>query len=262
MKLGIVTDEITRDLDEALSRAEAWGLRHFELREGGERRFPYFTAEETATVEAAVRDGARITAVSPGLFKGYVEDAAQVRREIDEVLPRAVEAALRFEAPLLILFGFQREPNAPPAQRLQVLRAFEAAVERAAAAGLRVAFENEPDFWIDDPAGSMVLLDELDHPAAGLNWDPANLHWSGKEPEYDDFQTILPRLFNVHVKDFTPDDPDVPWRPVGQGTTPWPDLLGWITEESALEHVTLETHCEPLIPNTEAGLDYVRTVLG
>ena len=262
LHLGIVTDEISRDLDDALTRAEGWGIRHFELREGRERRFPYFTGEETAIVEAALREGARVTAVSPGLFKGYVEDAAQVRKELEEVMPRAVEAALRFEAPVMILFGFTRDPNAPPAHRLQVLRAFEAAVEQAAAAGLRVAFENEPDFWIDDPAGSMALLDELDHPAAGLNWDPANLHWSGRKPEREDFDTIRPRLLNVHVKDFTPDDPDVPWRPVGQGITPWPDLLGWIAEDTSLDHVTLETHCEPLVPNTEASLEYVRDVLG
>ena len=261
MEIGIVTDEVARNLAEALEVSAAWGLARFELREGAEGRFPFFTRDEIRLIEAALRRGDRITAVSPGLLKGHVEDQKRLDRELGEVLPRALDLAGHFACPLLIVFGFATYDREPAANRVSVLRAFERVAEAAAEAGLTVAVENEPAFWIDRPDETTALLDELDHPAMRINWDPANLHWGGIKPTYDAFSTLRPYLANVHVKDFTPDDPDVPWRPLGQGTTPWPELLPWIIDETDLQHVTLETHCEPLLDSSQASLEALREML-
>lgn len=259
--IGVVADEVAADLEEALAASAAWGLSRFELREGSEGRFPFFTAEELRLLEAAIGRGNLITAVSPGIFKGHVEDEARLRRELDEVLPRTLDLAVHLESPLLIVFGFAREEDEPAANRVRVLRAFERVAEAADEAGLLVAVENEPGFWIDRPAETMALLDELGHPAMRLNWDPANLHWGGMTPTEEAFHLVRPRLANVHVKDFTPDDPDVPWRPLGQGTTPWEAILPWLLDETDLPHLTLETHCPPLLGNTRASLHWLRAWL-
>ena len=259
--IGIVTDEVARNLAEALDVCSDWGIAHFELREGEQGRFPFFTTTEMALLEATIRRGNRITGVSPGLFKAPVEDTRRLRREHDEVLPHAIDLAVHLECPLLIVFGFAHYDGEPAANRVRVLRAFEHVTEAASEAGLTVAVENEPDFWIDRPAESVSLLDELGHPSLRLNWDPANLHWGGMTPTYEAFSLLRPHLANVHVKDFTPDDPDVPWRPLGQGITPWRDLLSWIRAETDLAHVTLETHCEPLIENSRASLEVLRDLI-
>lgn len=253
-----MTDEVSRTLAEALELAEAWGLTRFELREGGQARFPAFTLDEVAALEAARARGARITAVSPGLLKGPLGDEAKLRRELDDTLPRSVELAVRLGCPLLIVFGFERADGETERDRAAVLRAFERAAEAAAEAGLRVAVENEPHFWADRPPDVAALIEELGHPAFGANWDPANQHWGGHRPTYDDFQTIRPYLFNLHVKDYYPDDPAAPWRPVGQGVTPWSDLLAWAHAETRLAHVTLETHCLPLAESSRQSLDWMR----
>ena len=176
-------------------------------------------------------------------------------------MPRAVDLAVHLECPLLIVFGCAHYDGEPVSNRVRVLRAFEHVAEAAAEAGLTVAVENEPDFWIDHPAESVSLLDELGHPSMRLNWDPANLHWGGVTPSYEAFTQLQPYLANVHVKDFTPDDPDVPWRALGQGITPWRDILAWIYAETDLPHVTLETHCEPLIENTRLSLERLREII-
>ena len=259
--IGVVTDEVTRNLAEALELCSGWNLARLELREGEQGRFPFFTTAEMAMLEGAMRRGSRITGVSPGLFKAPVEDTRQLRREREEVLPRTIDLAVHLECPLLIIFGFARYDGETAANRVQVLRAFEHVAEAAADAGLTVAVENEPDFWIDRPAETVSLLDELGHPSLRLNWDPANLHWGGMEPAYEAFGLLRPHLANVHVKDFTPDDPDVPWRPLGEGITPWRDILAWVREETDLPHVTLETHCEPLIENTRLSLERLRELI-
>jgi len=261
LHIGIVTDEVSRTLTEALDLATSWGIARFELREGGAQRFPGFTREEIAAVEAELRQGAQVTAVSPGIFKGAADDQAEVRRELDDVLPRSIELAARFACPCLIIFGFGRYEDEPEGNRIHVLRAFEEAAEKAAAAGMVVAIENEPDFWIDQPEASAALLDEIGHPHLQLNWDPANLHWGGTRPMHDHFQAVLPHLANLHVKDYYPDRPEAPWLPVGEGVTPWDEILPWVVRETDLPHVTIETHCEPLAESSRRSLTTVQRLL-
>jgi sugar phosphate isomerase/epimerase len=261
LDIGVVTDEVSTDLDEALELGFAWGLSRFELREGSEERFPFFTDREIRRVEDALKSGAEITAVSPGILKGAVGDDERLNRELEQVLPQSIELAQRFNCSRIITFGFARRSDASGDARGEVLRAFEQAAEQAAAADMTIAIENEPNFWIDRPGPAAALLREIGHPALSLNWDPANQHWGGDRPTRDDFEAIRDDLANVHVKDYTPEDPDVPWRPVGDGITPWTDILTWIIEDARLDHVTLETHCEPLIENSRTSLSSLRGLI-
>ena len=263
MNIGIVTDEISRALDEALDVAATWGLLLFELREGSKARFPGFTKEEIARIEAEIAAGATITAVSPGVFKGHVEDQDRLRTELEDTLPRALDLAQRFASPTLILFGFEREAYESARNRVRVMRTLEQAAEMAEAAGINLAIENEPGFWVDRPADTVALLREIDHPRLHLNWDPANLQWGGGTLDEEAVLTLAPHLINLHVKDFSPKKPDQPWVAVGAGATPWPDLLGWLGEADPprLSHITLETHCEPLMQNAEISLERVRRML-
>lgn len=261
LDIGVVTDEVSHDLAQAFEVSREWGITRFELREGGEERFPFFTDREVRLVDEVIRDGAQITAVSPGILKGTVDEEERLHRELEEVLPRAIERAKRFECPRLVVFGFARYEGEPSSNRGRVMQVFERVAERAAAADLTVAIENEPDFWVDRPEPAAALLDEIDHPALTVNWDPANQHWGGLRPDRDGFETLRPHLSNVHAKDYTPDDPDVPWRPIGEGITPWGEILSWIMEDTTLKHVTLETHCKPLIENSRTSLKALRRLI-
>ena len=260
LDIGIVTDEITRDLGEALDYAAGWGINLFELREGSKARFPAFTAEEVSIIDHALTSGSSVTAVSPGIFKGHVEEEDQRRREIERTFPKAIELAQRFNCKTIIAFSFDGCDDAP-ANRLRVLKAFEQIAEQAAEADLQIAFENEPQFWVDRPEQTISLLEEIGHPSLKVNWDPANLHWSGQEPDDEALEKLKPYLVNLHIKDFTPDDEEIPWRPLGDGIVPWEALLPHVLQNTDLAHATIETHCEPLISNSERSIDHFRTLL-
>lgn len=261
LHIGVVTDEVSRDLPEALQMSAGWGISRFELREGGKRRFPFFEPTEISAIETALASGAQVTAVSPGIFKSSSEDEAQVRHELENILPRSLEMAARFGAPLLIVFGFERYAGEPTKNRTRAMRAFEQAAEAAIEADVTIAIENEPNFWIDGPAEATALLDEIGHPALKLNWDPANMHWGGRCPTYTDFVAAKPHMVNLHVKDFYSKRPEAPWLPVGQGETPWGEILPWVFHETALPHITLETHCEPLRESSEQSLEELHRLI-
>lgn len=247
MNIGVVTDEISRDLGEALGYAAEWGISLIELREGARRRFPFFEAGEVDAVEEAMASGTRVTAVSPGIFKQSAADEAETKSELADTLPRAIELAARFSCPTMIAFGFEKVGATTAGERIAAQRAFEAAAELTTAAGMTLAIENEPNFWIDGPAESVALVEEIGHPGIRFNWDPANRIWGGESVTRDDFDTLKPLISNIHVKDFDPADSAAPWVPVGFGIIDWAEILGWVTEArgdlNGLAHITLETHC-------------------
>jgi sugar phosphate isomerase/epimerase len=191
-----------------------------------------------------------------------VEDTDVVEREIEEVLPRVLETAARLECRRIVVFGFERQGGEAEEGRARAMRAFERCAERCKAAGAEALIENEPAFWVDRPAEEARLLEEVGHPALGANWDPANAVWGGADLNRAAFEKLAPFIRNVHVKDYTPDDEDTPWRPLGEGVMAWPDILRWVAEETNLEHVVLETHCKPLVENTHRSLRALREMLG
>lgn len=259
--IAVVTDEVADTLDEALALVRAWGLTKVELREGRTARFPGFTPDEVALLLSARRDGLTVTAVSPGIFKGAVADTARLARETGDTLPRSLDLAARLGAATLIVFGFERTAGEPDDHHARVVEAFARATEAAEAAGLAVAVENEPGFWFDRPEDGAALARAVGRPAFGLNWDPANLHWGGVAPTHDGLRAVLPYLGGLHVKDFYPPDPAAPWRALGEGVTPWPDLLRWVVAEGRLPHVTLETHTLPKADASRRSLDRLRAWL-
>ena len=261
INIGIVTDEVSRNLEEAIELCQEWGIAHYELREGSTGRVPAFTPDELKRLDRLVENGGTITAVSPGIFKGHIEDKARWTREAQDTFPRAIDLAQRLGCTTLIAFGFE-ESDGRSENRLQVLKAFESIAEQVASAGMRIALENEPGFWIDRPDTTVALLDEIRHPLLRLNWDPANLHWSGQEPDDEAVDQLKDYIINLHVKDFAPGDDENPWKPLGEGIVPWKDLLPEILNNVPLSQVTLETHCEPLVENSRKSLDYLLNIIG
>ncbi|NND70054.1 MAG: sugar phosphate isomerase/epimerase [Rhodothermales bacterium] len=259
MNIGIVTDEVSRNLREALDITREWGISHYELREGSESRTPYLTNDEIGLVEERLREGAIITALSPGVFKQPVENEAEIRNDLERKLPATLELADRFDCSTVIIFGFEKLKN-DRASRLGVQRVFEQAASLAEQAGIVLAIENEPAFWIDKPSDSVGMIEEIDHPSLKLNWDPANLHWGGTRPTPDHVEMLAPYIRNLHVKDFTPTDVQIPWRPLGEGETPWSELLAALNEVTdsgilKLGQYTIETHWEPLIDGSRRSLE-------
>jgi sugar phosphate isomerase/epimerase len=243
MNIGVVTDEISRDINEALRFAAEWGIALVELREGAKRRFPFFTPDEVNALDRALAGGTRVTAVSPGIFKQSAANESRIRADLVDTLPRTIELAARLSCPLVIVFGFEKIGVLTRNERVAAQRAFESAAEQTTAAGMTLAIENEPNFWIDGPEESVALVNEIGHPGIRLNWDPANRIWGGSEVTQADFEVLQPLITNLHVKDFDPGDPEAPWVPVGSGTINWAEILGWVTSSGVLSHVTLETHC-------------------
>jgi sugar phosphate isomerase/epimerase len=126
--------------------------------------------------------------------------------------------------------------------------------------GLTLAIENEPGFWCDTGANTAHLLAQVNSRHLRANWDPGNAIGTDETPFPDGYNALKKWIGNVHVKD-TVKGSLVECVPVGEGKVDWQGQLRALARDKIVEHVTIETHCLPLIENSKRNLEVVRKIL-
>lgn len=255
LQVGIVSDEISRDFREALRVGIPLGIRRYEIRNLAAGRAPVCGDAAMRETERIARDeGVEITALSPGLFK-YTHSAVEFRREMAEVYPLAVEWALRWKLPGLIVFGFHKpgatEANAPdfpsdppPAQIIEWL---EEAGARAEGDGLTLMIEPEPICWCDSGRATASLIALTGSDNLKINYDPGNVAWLQNRDPLDEFEAVAPYIANVHIKDLRPleNGPGAPeWVPAGEGMIDYAAHFAALQGIGYTGPVSLEPHMD------------------
>ncbi len=261
MRIGIVTDEISADVREAIQLGMSWGIMDYELRVIGEARVPTVKPE---TVDDLLRlkekFGIRYTALSPGACKGAIDDLETLQRELNETLPETFILAKKLAVPTVIIFGFQRLPQQPDSLLPKVVEAFRQMAAMAAKKELRLVIENEPGFWCDTGQNTARIIAAVDSPFLRANWDPANALGTDEIPYPDGYEAIKKWIANVHVKDTTK-GALIQCVPVGEGKIDWEGQLRALARDRLVRHITIETHCLPLIENSQKNLQRLRQIL-
>ncbi len=261
LALGIVSDEITNDFGEALRHGSSWGIDRYEIRCLTTGRIPKVDPQEIRTVAGLVREhGVRITALSPGMFKAHLSRTAELEEELRSVLPATLDLARELSCPMIIVFGFQREAGEPADREKLAVEYMRRAAEAAAAAGVRIAIENEPGFWCDSGVNTLRIITSTGSAAIGANWDPCNAYGTDEVPYPQGYETLRSRIINVHAKD-TAVGSLIKCVPIGDGALDWQGQVTALLTDRLVEHITIETHCHPLIESSRHNVDILRRMM-
>jgi sugar phosphate isomerase/epimerase len=259
--LGIVSDEVSTDFGEAVRHGIEWGISIFEIRVLGTGRIPSVDGRELREVKSLAKNNAlTISALSPGIFKFPLSESSKLEDELSNTLPRTLELALEFGASLVIVFGFQREQNESPENGLRAAEFLGRAAERAQREGIRLVIENEPGFWCDSGANTANLISMVNSTSLRANWDPCNGYGTSEKPYPDGYQAIKPFIANVHVKD-TKEGALIRCVPVGEGAIDWKGQLEALVQDQVVDHVSIETHCLPLIEKSRQNVETLKKYL-
>ena len=250
MRLSIITDEISQDLDRALGVCEDLGVSTVELRAIGGANVVSHDQSSLRRVKTTLENkGFDVCAISSPFLKCHLyEDGAPQgamhfaspasREEQQDVLERALNVARLLGAPLVRAFSFWRVPD-PASVRGEVVRALAQAVERAQEAGLELGLENEHECNVGTGAEAGWVLDRI--PSLGLIWDPGNEAMMGSRPFPGGYAHVRGRVTHVHLKDV---DSEGNWTKVGTGTVDYLGQLRALAEDGYAGALSLETHYE------------------
>lgn len=257
LELGIVSDEISLDFEEAFRYARAWGIRLFEIRNLLSGRVPFVEESEIRSIESILKnEDVQVTAISPGLFKAPISQREVLEANLRDHLPRALELASRMEVKKIILFGFLREAGEQASNYFTCNEYLRSASEMAKEYGCEILIENEHGFWCDSGSHTAKMLIEIDAPNLKVNWDPCNAYLCD-EALSTGYERVKYLLGNMHVKD-TRAGSHVECVPIGEGAIDWKGQLRALIQDEIIGHVTIETHCHPLVEQSKKNVETIR----
>jgi sugar phosphate isomerase/epimerase len=291
VKLSVITDELSSDLDTSLELARELGFDGVELRGIGDVRYPRVSALDAIRIpELIVEYGLPVVSISSGLFKlahpagaseappvdprvlrwddvldfGDRQDRAErFRLHIEMLLPQTIAAARTLGAPLINAFSFDRlgapadAPIPPP-----VVETLKQAARLAARDGLILSLENEATTWASTAASAAALIEAVDEPNLGLTWDPANAFRAGDDAPYPaGYARIAGMIRHVHVKNARHVSPSGDRRFQFDGEIDWGGQVAALKASGYTGYLSIETHQRPKIAGTRRYLAMLRANL-
>jgi sugar phosphate isomerase/epimerase len=256
-KLGVITDEITQDFEQALLWAKGFGLEWVELRFIWNKYVTEFSADDVKrakdllakhNMKVSVLDSAYFKTPLPGTESKFADAKADPLQsdfaQQNGILERAIARAKDFGTDKVRIFSFLRVPE-PKTVFDRVAKELERTAGIAQREGVRVLLENEFTCNVASGEESAAMLKAVKAPALGLNWDPGNAYDAGETPFPNGYQVLdKTRMWHMHLKDAAPGAKpgESKWMPVGSGKIDFVGQFRALIQNGYDRTMSLETH--------------------
>lgn len=268
-KLGVITDEVTQDFEQALIWAKGFGLDWVELRFVWGKYVTDFASDDVSRardllekykMKVSVIDSPYFKTLLPGTtskFSDPKNDPLQSDFSRQEaVLERAISRAKDFGTDTVRIFAFLRVED-PKAVLDRVAKELDRTSALAQREHIRLVLENEFSCNVATGLESAEMLKLVNSPALGLNWDPGNAFAAGEKKPFPAGYDVLDkkRIWHMHLKD-AQDDPgkaESTWRPMGGGRIDYLGQFRAALKDGYEGTMSLETHYLNAEKNKEAS---------
>ncbi len=224
MKLGVICDGISRDLDRALTVMTEFGLEYAELQFVDDKEIGDQTEDEVRAIgQLIARHGKQVSCLSRHLFAGTTaanRPGDELHRRHMDDLKRVIDIAHALGAPLVRVMTPKKEAilwgeggaeiwNVAGGAWDATLALMQPAIELARSEGVVLVVETGNGTMIHSGYTARRLVDDLD---AGdvlkVLWDPANCCWCHDVAYPDAYDEVRgDTLGHVHLKDVIVDTP-------------------------------------------------------
>ena len=256
-KLGVITDEITQDLGQALDFIAHYSLSYCELRLlWGKNIMSLPPADLQRAKQIIDQHQMHVAEIASPIFKYNLPEmpakASEVRdtfmasytdQDTENLLKKSFEIARLFGTQRVRIFSYWRVEDPEKAfphvrDRLAKAAAF------AAQNKITLLLENEQTCNVATGKEVGRMVREVNSPALRVMWDPANAVALGEIPYPDGYQHVRGLFQHVHAKDAKrdPKTGEVHWLPVGGGSVDWMGQCRALIKDGYHGTMSLETH--------------------
>jgi L-ribulose-5-phosphate 3-epimerase len=267
-KLGVITDEITQNFEEALVWVKGFGLNLVELRFVWNKYVTDFTSDDVKKakdllakhgMKVSVLDSPYFKTLLPGTKSKYAEGKPDPMQsaysEQSALLERAIARAKDFGTDKVRVFSFLRVAE-PKTVFDKVAKELERTAAIAQKEGIRLVLENEFSCNVGTGAEGAAMLNAVKSPAFGLNWDPGNAYDAGETPFPNGYDMLdKKRIWHMHLKDAAPalKGGETRWVPIGSGKIDYVGQFRALIKNGYEGTMSLETHYMNAANNREAS---------
>ena len=250
-KLGVISDEISQDLDVVKETAKDFKLDSIEVRSIWDVKVQDLTKEHTARLrEELAKEGLRVISIASPFLKCEIDSEREYREHID-IFRRCIEVAKALDTDLVRGFTFWRRDGLEglPKYWDTIVEKFAEPTEIAEQEDIILEIENEQSCFVGTGVDLARFLAEIDSRNVKAIWDPGNAYYDdAREEAYPvGYEALKPWIAHVHLK-------DVVWNqetgkpecvPIGTGEVKIGEQLAALKRDGYDGCVSLETHWRP-----------------
>jgi sugar phosphate isomerase/epimerase len=265
-KIGVVTDEISQDLSEAIEIARSWGLEHIELHSVWGRNICHLDdASLSRALNIVRKSGMTVANIDSLTMRCHLDNDEEYAEHIRHLM-RSIEIAPLFDANIVRLFSFWKEKEIDEATWERIFEKLELPIRIAEREGVVIGFENVSSGNIGTSDDLLRLFNQFDSPNLKLIWDPGNAYAAGEPDPYPTgYERVKHRMIHVHVKDVDFIDGRRVWLPVGAGRVDYEGQIRALIKDNYQGVVALETHFrlpgDSGVKSTRQSLDGLRAII-
>jgi sugar phosphate isomerase/epimerase len=209
-RLGVISDELSQDFEEALKIMKSYGLNWVEIRTVWKTYNTEASSEQVQRIRTLLQEyDFKVSVLDTALYKCDLPGIENVMGEKDlysyagqiDLLKRAMDRAHVFGTNKLRVFSFWRAAD-PEAHFPRIAGELAKAAEVAQRGGIRLVLEDEGSCNVGCARELSKMLSLVPNVNFGANWVVGNGYWHG-EVSFPDGYALLDkkRIWHVHLKD-------------------------------------------------------------
>lgn len=242
-KKGVITDEISQDLQVACDLAKKYGLDGVEIRSVWDRGPHKLDDADIAKIQEITKAaGLEVCGISAPFFKCDIDNDAEIKEQY-EILDRCVALAQKLSAPFVRGFTFWSKGEFDEYFD-RIVAHLQDAAKHIEGTGITLVIEMDPSVFANDAARVAKIVAAVDRENVRGLFDPGNLIWNPnyETPYPDAYEIMKPYIAHVHVKDadIINGKPDA--VKVGTGRVDFKGLFRRLIDDGYQGYIVLETH--------------------
>ncbi|HUA82562.1 MAG TPA: sugar phosphate isomerase/epimerase family protein [Bryobacteraceae bacterium] len=256
-KLGIITDELTEELNEAAEFISSYGLHYCELREMWGKNIMNSPQADLDRARKVISDHRlQVSDIGSPIFKWNLPKmpahanekrdefkASFIESDADRLLEQSFRLARFFGTPKVRIFSYWRVEDPEKAYPMVAERLRKAA-QLASRNDIILVLENEMSCNVGTGKELGRILRDINSPHLRGNWDPGNAVMLGETPYPDGYHAVRGLFPHMHVKDVRKNAKTgkLEWAPVGGGIIDFRGQFAALKQDRYEGTMSLETH--------------------
>jgi len=256
-KLGVITDEISQDLDQALEFMARYSLSYCELRTIGGKNIMSMSQPELERAKQIIdKRQFHVSDIPSPIYKWNLPEmparpsekrdtfnAQFTEEDAEDVLKKSFEIARLFGTEKVRIFSYWRVQD-PDQAYPHIVRRLKKAAALAEEHKILLVLENEPSCNVATGKELGRMLRDLNSPWLRGNWDPGNAVELNEVPYPDGYNHVRGLFRHMHIKDAARDPKTgrTHWMPVGSGIVDFHGQFQALIKDGYDGTMSLETH--------------------
>jgi L-ribulose-5-phosphate 3-epimerase len=226
IRIGVFTDEISQDFEEAVKFAVENDIKNYELRGVWDKNVGSLSKEDVAKIKSIANDyGAKVVVIGSPFLKCNLGNEEEYRAHV-KILDNCIYQAHQYGARIIRVFTFWR---LTPVEKYwdSIIGRLKVHVKKAEKEDVILAVETEETTNVGNCSEMRRLFDSLPSDNLKATWDITNSYFRGETGYPNGYHLIRGEVVHVHLKDFVEDPSAGKRRPtyIGEGLIPYRDVF-------------------------------------